>query len=499
MILALLLSSLCQAQQLDYLKYFQYHGSVPSSKPIHLPSGRILIPILTDSFSRSGTRPCQDRGYQFGRYQGIQNEMMAVIKAGGDTDHFVNAPFHIYKPLGGWLDGDRIHSIALGNEFDSCWGGYGFHYTYGMRTLDTNGNVLDSISLLGQFDDIRWYMYEAQYDKYGVTLFGEVDDGVDSLGIQVDLALIRFGYDGLLRFATQVHINGLEEQFRIFADTGGGYYAYCATNVQAGVIRVDSLGNLRSFERLRPVRARTANMGYQRGGIMADGGKVYSYIDLTHPNDTSFIVCKDRLGYPRYTYFFRGEAHSIVPLDDNSLLVFRTLIWDSIPAPNRHTVRLTEALQLDSTGNVMWQQQIMPRPASRREWFFPGGEIETSVAADGSCFFITGQVKSDSIGPGGQGRVAYGHISGIRRYDPSATKPTYKPGQLTLYPNPATTQLSIGGLARAGQASIVSASGQVVKRQGVGPGLAVPLGDLPAGLYYLRLEDGRAGRFAVVR
>ena len=498
-LLTLLWANGVGAQRLDVisrLTWPDYNINIYNA-PLHLPSGRVLVSLIRDSLYRHGITICQDEGYYSCTcYRGYRNRFVAVINPNGDTSHTVRSPFHFYGLIGGRQVGDVVHAWVLGAEPDSCWGGFYLKATYGLRTLDTNGNVIDSVSILNTFNHNQYsHFLASSFDNYGVTMFGY------DLIERNNLAVLRYGYDGQIRLFSLIPFPRGFATLHAFADTAGGYYLPGISGDYNAVARIDSSSNLRSLIEFFPdFPARTITA--TATAPMADGGYAYSYIrnpgGIGH--DTSLVIAQDGRGRRRFKYVFTGGVRDIVPLDDNRLLVYRRLDYDTIipSTPGRDTRRTHQAVILDTLGQVVWTQQLLPK-ADGDYNDLADGSFTTFLAPDGTSSFYTNVVRRLPPNYRNEYAYLYGHISGVRRYDPSATKPAFKPGQLSLYPNPASTQLSIGGLARAGQAVISSSSGQVVRRQAVGPGQTVPVGDLPAGLYYIKLDDGRAGRFAVAR
>jgi len=412
--------------------------------------------------------------------------MTAAIETNGDTTVLARSPFHFHDLVGGYVVGNRILSLTAGKEPDSCWGGYGSHDSYGIRTLDTNGVVLDSISLLGLFDDTRIRFTSARYDAYGITAAGYKDSSL------LKLTLARFTFDGRLRWLKVLPVSMTSPPMRFWPDAQGGYYlSYAGRFGVNSLARVDSAGNLQQRQDFLPIQPASL-LGSQTTGVMADGGVSYSYTNGHYVNDTAYLFRQDRFGNRLWGLKFRGEVHTHVPLADNTVLAFRTLIWDSVRASTGTIVpvRQPEVIRLDTAGQIVWRQNLVSR-AERREI---GSVLEPQVMPNGDIFFSFGS----SLRSGDNPKTIYGRISGVQRFDPSATLRTAV-GRLSAYPNPAVDQIRLEGLTRPTPISISSATGQVVLQRLHRPEEAINLSTLPAGLYFLSTEDGRKLRFVVGR
>jgi len=413
--------------------------------------------------------------------------MTVAIERNGDTTLLVRSPFHFYDFFGGKQFSGTVKSFVHGIEPDSCWGGEGIRAMYGIRTIDTNGVVLDSLSLLGRYDHTRIAFLSARYDDYGITAIGLLDSS------RQKMVLARFGYDGQMRWLKTYPFAMTLAPFTFWPDRDQGFYlCYSGSYGVSSFARFDSAGTLRSREDLLPVFP-VRGLGGQTSSVSADGGRTYSYTNYYYiPRDTAFVIQQDKFGNRRYAFSFRGKMLTHVPLADNSVLVFRVLEWDSIRFSTgvRVTLHQIQALRLDSTGQIVWLRDLVSRADNRdveqmREPF---------VAPDGSIHFWFFSSRSGFTDV----KTVYGRISGVQRFDPSATLRTAV-GRLSAYPNPAVDQIRLEGLTRPTPISISSATGQVVLQRLHRPEEAINLSTLPAGLYFLSTEDGRKLRFVVGR
>lgn len=159
------------------------------------------------------------------------------------------------------------------------------------------------------------------------------------------------------------------------------------------------------------------------------------------------------------------------------------------------TERRLTLVALDADGIPQWALN-----SSTANWFVTAQAI-TGNAETGALHFAAHTTGAFTFGPlttnsGGTQAAVFGRIgdlsTGLASYSAAAS-------EMALWPNPARDAINVElDDARAQSAQLLNSAGQPVRLMRMTPGRnSLDAHALPAGLYLLRLEDGRAARVVV--
>ena len=357
--------------------------------------------------------------------------------------------------------------LILGNYNDPNT----FFSNSSLLLIDFDGNIIWSKILSSPNEEIIYSAISKQVNTGNFVLFGVRGNqfsmrAFDASGEE----LWEQSYPGNAPFATQWMGDLLET-------SSGHFLATLSSNQQTALIKTDAAGNslwTKELEGVAGMRIQETNEG--------------NFVLLTSEYSDGNLIADDYV----ITLNSNGEILSNISIPDDWVHSVRDLVIDAngdVYLSGMNTIPLEGVvIKMDAAGDSIWTKSFRPKPTSDFVGIsFDGVDLsEAYLYVNGAAWIpLTANFKTPAY--------QYGVRIPVGSSAPSQTTQVKSPKELQISPNPASTWTHIQlpkELSGTIELRIYNSAGQLLRKEKRNAENGHLLrGQLPAGLYYLQLQQ----------